>query len=399
MQSIEFLVSDLRPHERNYRKHPPEQLTVLARSLQRFGQLKPIRAMRDADGKGGTILAGHGVWEAAKTAGWTSINVWWYEGSNPEHLLVADNEISRLADVDQEQLLALLRELSAAGELDVTGWNDAALAELLASVEKNRVLPGDEDEAPPIEREVHSRLGVLYELGPHRLVCGDSTDAAIWDLLFDDGEKIDLVWSDPPYGVAYVGGTSEKLTIQNDNLDENALETLLRRSLGHMFARLRDNGQAYIASPSGPLFLCFARVLREHRWCADMQWIKDSLVLGRSDFHLRHEAIFWCGREADLPVKREFEVPKPRRNGEHPTMKPLELIVPCLAQSGVAGAVTCDAFGGSGSTLIASAMVQMRARLIELDPRYADVIRRRWTRWARTQGIDPGPGALEDEAK
>ncbi len=392
-------VTQLRPHPRNYRRHPAAQIRVLGESLRRFGQRKPVRAWRGPDGVA-LLLAGHGVWEAACAIGAEFIDVWWCDGSEEDalHLLVADNETRRLGAIDNDQLAELLTELQAAGDLSITGWADGDLAKLLATIASDAArLPGDDNDPPALAPVIHSGPGVVYELGPHRLVCGDSEDPAVWAMLFGDDAQIDVIWTDPPYGVAYVGGPNptQREAIQNDNLGEPQLEMLLRRALGAAFVRLAAHGCAYVASPARASFRVFARVLVEHGWSADMQWIKTRLTFGRADFHYQHEPVFYCG-PAPVPEKTEFVVARPSRSLEHPTMKPTELIAAGLAQSARPGAMVCDPFGGSGSTLIAAATERMVARTIELDPAYADVIRRRWTRWARANGFDPGTGALED---
>lgn len=393
-------VGDLHPHKDNYRHHPPAQIDALVASFRASGLRKPVVAWRDADGAA-IIVAGHGIWEAAKQAGLERIGVRWFTGSAAavKHYLVADNELSRLARDDATALAELLAELRAEGGLEGTGWADDDLDELLAKLAAKRDLKGVDDEPPAPEKEVFSLPGTIYQLGPHRLACGDSTDAALWAALVPADQQIDVIWSDPPYGVAYVGGTKEKLTIKNDNLDEGGLRALIDGSMTQAFGRLTPDGTAYIASPSGPLFLQFASVLTRFGWRADMQWVKDALVLGRSDFHPRHEAIFWCSVDPERPIpdKTEWYIDRPRRNTEHPTMKPIELVAAMLTQADRPGGKVVDPFGGSGSTLIAAESVGMRCYTIELDPRYADVIRRRWARLAKLNGLDVGDG-LEDAA-
>lgn len=251
-----------------------------------------------------------------------------------------------------------------------------------------------------------SVLGEVYELGPHRLACGDSTDPEVWERLLGD-ERLQVVWTDPPYGVAYVGGTG--LTIQNDDLGEDALAVFLRAAFTAAKAICSPGACWYVAAPPGPKTLIFALELKAlGLFRQRLVWAKDRFVLGHSDYHYRHEDLYlgyvdgpgrrgrggdgWFGDNAQDSV---IEIARPSANREHPTMKPVALVSYCLSNSALAGWLVGDPFGGSGTTLIAAAELEMRARLIELDPRYCDVIRRRWTAWALVNDVDPGTGALE----
>ena len=419
-------IDRLRPDPLNYRKHTTEQLRHLRASLRKRQWRKPVVA-RPSDGR---IIAGHGIVEAARLEGWTHIPVWPWECTDAEGraYLVADNELSRggLVDDNQETLAKLLAEIKAVeGNLEGIGWDASELDSLIRDLRHSGTAtkPGDGDEAPePRHREPsRSVVGEVYDLGPHRLACGDACDPAVWTALMV-GAHAACVWTDPPYGVAYVGGTADKMTLENDDLDEAALETLLASSLGHALQHTAPGGAWYVAAPGGPLFLAFGKVLHALKvWRQTLVWVKSSIVLGRSDYQPRNEMIFH-GRKKAAPKRTKKEVEpvvygwrtgaahswqadrkqdtvlefdKPHRNDVHPTMKLLALIQYCLHNSTEAGALVVDAFGGSGSTLIAAACEGRVARLIELDPHYCDVIRRRWTRWARRQNLDPGTGALD----
>jgi len=239
----------------------------------------------------------------------------------------------------------------------------------------------------------------------HRVMCGDSTsEADIAQVLGQD--QADLVWTDPPYGVAYVGKTADALTIENDRLDEAGLEALLVAALGAVHERTKPGGVWYVASPGGELFFTFGSVLKRLGvWRHTIIWVKDQFVLGRADYHYRREPLFYGWKEGaghffvdDRTQDTVWEIPRPRRSEEHPCMKPLELVARSIRNSSRRGDLVVDPFGGSGTTLLAAAQEGRRARLIELGPGYCDVIRRRWTGYARSAGFDPGPGALEDIA-
>jgi len=393
-------IGSLTPWDKNPR-HNAAAIEQVRKSIERFGFSSPIIA-RQQDR---VIIAGHTRHQAALKMGLDKVPVRFLDldPAQARALALADNRLGEVAEWDDGMLSEVLAELEAESvDLDGLGWSDDEIDELL-----NITAPteADPDEAPPAvdDREVFSIIGEVYELGPHRLVCGDSTSAEAWDLLLPGNEMLKAVWSDPPYGVAYVGKTDKALTIENDNLSEDSLLELLNNSLGHAFYACEVGASWYIAAPPGVPFYIFATALRKLEvWRHTLLWVKDAFVMGRCDYHYRHEAIFygwkpggphhWCGRR-DLDTVLEFS--RPRANREHPTMKPIELIEHCLNNSTEPGWLVADPFGGSGSTLMACSTTGRRARLIELDPRYCDVIRRRWTAHAIGNGIDPGLGALE----
>jgi site-specific DNA-methyltransferase (adenine-specific) len=200
------------------------------------------------------------------------------------------------------------------------------------------------------------------------------------------GGLADLVWTDPPYGVSYVGKTKDALTIENDDQSEDQLEAFLRAALGATWASCRAEAVWYVAAAPGPLHLCFAKVLRELEvWRQTLTWVKSSFALGHSDYHYRHEPIFygWKQGEAhyfidDRTQDTILEFDNPARNGVHPTMKPVELIERCVLNSSLPGQKVLDVFGGSGSTLIACEKTGRSCYMMELDPSYVDVIVTRW---------------------
>lgn len=268
---------------------------------------------------------------------------------------------------------------------------------------------GDESDIEPsgvdsaaADAAADSRPGMVYDLGPHRLVCGDSRDPAVWEKLLG-AEKLQMVWTDPPYGVAYVGGTADAMTVENDTLDEGQLATFLRAAFGAVFSATRPGSAWYIAAPPGTPFGVFGVELRAlDVWRHTLAWVKQQFVLGRSDYHYRHESIFYGWTPGgphyfvdDRTQDSVLEFDRPSRSPEHPTMKPVALVRRCIENSSKPGWLVGDPFGGSGTTLIACAESGRVARVIELAPRYCDVIRRRWTRFAREAGVDPGPGALD----
>lgn len=384
----------------------------VAESIRRFGFGAPILA-RKADGE---IIAGHTRIKAAVKLGLDRVPVRYLDLDPVQaHLLaLADNRLGEIADWSGE-LSEVLRGLEAEGaDLDGLGWSSEELGELMARLDATEPSTGDDD-APEVDEdgEADSQRGMVYQLGPHRLVCGDSRDPAVWEALLAGGERLRMVWTDPPYGVAYVGGnhmlTPEERRaaggqiVENDEQSPEELRAFLADALGLALAHCEPGAAWYVAAPPGPLHQVFGAVLLEFGvWRQTLVWIKDRFVLGRSDYHYRHEPIFygWAPGAAhffvdDRTLDSVLEVQRPTRSAEHPTMKPIDLVRRCIENSSKPGWIVGEPFGGSGTTLIASAAAGRVARVIEFAPRYCDVIRRRWTRWAKDHGLDPGPGALE----
>jgi site-specific DNA-methyltransferase (adenine-specific) len=368
-------LSSLRLDPNNARRHDKKNLEAIKGSLSLFGQRKPIVVSGD-----NTIVAGNGTVEAARELGWTEIYVariphdW-----TPEQIkayALADNRTAELAEWDSKILADQLIEL------DAVGWEVSEFG-----FEPLEPPVNAEDEEPLNFDEVPTRatLGDLWKLGDHRLVCGDSTETSVMDKLMQ-GEKADMVWTDPPYGVNYVGKTKNSLTIENDNMDINQLEDFLTEAFNNIYQATKPGACWYVASPSGPQFVAFGNpLLKLGVWRQTIIWVKDTLVMGRSDYHWKHETIFygWTPGAAHhaVPDRKQdtvWEFDRPKRSAEHPTMKPIDLITKSLTNSTNQKEIVLDSFGGSGSTLIACEQTKRVARIIELDPKYCDVIIERW---------------------
>jgi DNA modification methylase len=357
-------------------------VALIADSLAQHGQYRPIVVQASTM----RVLAGNHTLLAALQLGWGELACTMVDCDDQQaaRIVLVDNRSNDLASYDDTALLTMLQDIP---DLSGTGYDAADLAALLDAIGPEPTADTDPDAAPPVDRALApiSASGDLWVLGPHRLMVGDSTDTAVVSLAMDD-DVADLVWTDPPYGVAYVGKTKDALTIQNDSLDAGALETLLRNVFGSATRVCKPGAAWYVAAPAGPLFLNFGTVLAEFGiWRQTITWVKDQFVLGRSDYHYRHEPILYGwkpGAAHSTPPDRTqdtvWEIPRPKASADHPTMKPVELIVRSITNSSPANAVVLDPFAGSGSTLIACHQTRRRARLIELDPRYADVICRRF---------------------
>jgi DNA modification methylase len=388
----------------------------VAASIERFGWGSPIIA-RESDG---VIIAGHTRLKAAKHLGMDKVLVRYLDldPAQAAALALADNKLGEIADWDDAGVAAILKDLDTQSfDLSGLGWSEDELTSILASGEDlDFGNAGAEDlEDFMTEEAPDSVVGTVYELGPHLLLCGDSTRGDDWETLLQ-GRCVDAFWTDPPYGVAYVGKTEDALTIQNDNLDDEELAAFLGQIFDNMLDFGKKGAPLYVAAPAGPKGNAFAVELHKRSlFRQKLVWVKQSMVLGRSDYHYRHEDIYygyvpgaqgrrgrftsgegletgWFGDDCQTTV---LEFDRPMASREHPTMKPLDLIVHCLKNSTAPGQTVMDPFGGSGSTLIAAASINRYARLIEKDPKYCDVIRRRWTRFAKEHNLTVGSGGLE----
>lgn len=304
----------------------------------------------------------------------------------------------------------------------MTGLTEHDLQKLLDP----RATSGDLEAVPPVPRTAKSERGTVYQLGDHEVMCGDATSVDDVDQLIVP-MPIDLVWTDPPYGVDYVGKTAESLTLAGDRLTEPALKVLVRDALQLAHRKSRAGAPIYVAHPDSASVM-FREALDEAGWSLRqvLIWVKQQFVLGRQDYNWQHEPILygwkggaahtWLGlfdqgtvvddeidlRSLDKPalVKLVRELQNERRttvvredrphaSADHPTTKPVALVQRQLVNSSIAGAVVYDPFGGSGSTLLAAERTGRRARLMEIDPVYVDVIRQRFADYTDQPGLAP----------
>ena len=394
----------LLPYANNARTHSDEQIAQIAASIVEFGFTNPILV-----GDDGVIVAGHGRLAAARKLGLTAVPVVVLDHLTPTQrraLVIADNRIAENAGWDESLLRAELEALQEEGfDLDLTGFDPDALAELLAGEETDQTGEVDDDEVPEETVEPVSRPGDLWVLGEHRVLCGDATHAESYARLLP-GERADMVFIDPPYNVDYANSAKDKLRgtqrpILNDNLGD-AFHAFLLAALTPTVAHCR--GAIYIAMSSGELDTLQAafRAAGGH-WSTFVIWAKHTFTLGRADYQRQYEPILygwpegaqrhWCGDRDQGDV---WQIKKPQRNDLHPTMKPVELVERCLRNSSRPGDVVLDSFGGSGTTLIAAHKSGRRARLMELDPKYVDVIVRRWQTWSGEQAVREDDGVPFD---
>lgn len=385
----------LLPYARNARTHSEEQVAQIAASIAEFGFTNPILA-----GSDGIIVAGHGRLAAAQKLGLEIVPVVVLDHLTPTQrraLVIADNRIAENAGWDLDVLRIELEALQLEDfDLDITGFDADALAELIAGDEPDNEGQTDEDAVPEVAETPISRPGDVWIMGQHRLLCSDATVAESYDRLMQGGAA-DMVFTDPPYNVNYANSAKDKMrgkdrAILNDNLGEGFYDFLLA-ALTPMVAHCR--GAIYVAMSSSELdTLQSAFRAAGGHWSTFIIWAKNTFTLGRADYQRQYEPILygwpegaqrhWCGDRDQGDV---WSIKKPQKNDLHPTMKPVELVERAIRNSSRPGNVMLDPFGGSGTTLIAAEKSGRIARLIELDPKYVDVIVRRWEEFTGKQAI------------
>ena len=394
------------PYARNARTHSPEQVAQIAASIVEFGFTNPILA-----GSDGVIVAGHGRLAAAQKLGLATVPVVVLDHLTPTQrraLIIADNRIAENAGWDEALLRIEMADLQDADfDLSLTGFDADALAELMAGDEPQGEGQTDDDAVPDVAETPVSRPGDVWLLDGHRLLCGDSTVAESYDRVLD-GEPVDMVFTDPPYNVNYANSAKDKMrgkdrAILNDNLGDGFYDFLLA-ALAPTVAHCR--GGIYVAMSSSELdVLQSAFRAAGGKWSTFIIWAKNTFTLGRADYQRQYEPILygwpegsqrhWCGDRDQGDV---WNIKKPQKNDLHPTMKPVELVERAIRNSSRPGNVVLDPFGGSGTTLIAAEKSGRLARLIELDPKYADVIVRRWQDWTGKQATREADGVAFDQA-
>ncbi|KEQ18094.1 site-specific DNA-methyltransferase [Endozoicomonas numazuensis] len=377
-------VASLVPYANNARTHSDEQVSQIARSIEEFGFVNPVLV-----GSDDVIVAGHGRLMAAKQLGMETVPVivlGHLSETQRRALVIADNQITATSGWDEDLLKQELAELDALDfDLDLMGFSDEELEGLLLVDEPEGQT--DDDEIPEPEEHPVSQAGDLWILGNHRILCGSATEQADVETLMA-GQLADMVFTDPPYNVDYANpekNTKSKKDrrIKNDNLGSE-FHAFLLAAMTNLLAVCK--GAIYICMSSSELDT-LQKAFREAggKWSTFIIWAKNTFTLGRSDYQRQYEPIlygwkegnehFWCGARDQGDV---WFYSKSARNDLHPTMKPVELVERAIRNSSKTHDIVLDLFGGSGSTLIACEKSHRSARLTELDPKYVDVIIRRW---------------------
>ena len=373
-------IDKLIPYVNNARTHSPEQINKLRASLREFGFINPVIV----DDKF-NIVAGHGRVIAAQAEGIKEIPcvyVDYLTEAQKKAYILADNRMAMDAGWDEEMLRVELEALQdMAFDLSMTGFDDKELADLFKTEEE--VEDDDFDLDAALEKAAFVKMGDIWTVGRHRLMCGDATSAEDVTKLMD-GKKANIIVTDPPYGVSFK--SSDGLSIQNDSLKGDEFYQFLLQAFKNMADNLTNGGAAYVfhADTEG---LNFRKAFIDAGFhlAGCCIWVKNSLVLGRSDYQWQHEPVLYGFLQngnhpwySDRKQTTIWNFDKPKRNKNHPTSKPLDLLGYPIQNSSQANGIVIDTFGGSGSTLMACEQTNRICYMMELDEKYASVILRRY---------------------
>ncbi len=373
--SIEKLI----PYARNARTHNKEQINQLRGSLREFGFVNPVIVDKDLN-----IIAGHGRIMAAKEEGLNEVPCVFVEhltNAQKRAYILADNRLALNAGWDEDMLSVELSELMGDDfDLSLLGFDGAEIDKLLGMNEA--VIDDEFDVEEELKKPTITKHGDIWQLGNHRLICGDSTIEETYILLMD-GKKANLVVTDPPYNVNYEGSAGK---IKNDNMDNTAFYQFLFDAFSNMEKVMAEDSSIYVfhADTEG---LNFRKAFIDAGFylSGTCIWKKQSLVLGRSPYQWQHEPVLFGwkkkGKHQWYTGRKEttiWEFDKPKKNTDHPTMKPIPLIAYTILNSSLSNCIVLDPFGGSGSTLIASEQTNRICYTIELDEKFCDVIIKRY---------------------
>lgn len=373
-------VSKLVPYVNNARTHNAQQITKLRSSLREFGFINPVIIDSDYN-----VIAGHGRILAAKEEGITEVPCVFVDYLSPAQkkaYILADNRMAMDASWDEELLRVEIESLQAESfDVGLTGFDEKDIAELFAG-EDGDAQDDDFDVDEELQKPPVTKSGDVWLLGNHRLVCGDSTKEKTYVVLMD-GKKANLVVTDPPYNVNYEGSAGK---IQNDNMENDKFYQFLFDAFLNMEKAMADDASIYVfhADTEG---LNFRKAFSDAGFylSGTCIWKKQSLVLGRSPYQWQHEPCLYGWKKkgkhqwySDRKQTTIWEFDKPKKNGDHPTMKPIPLIAYPIKNSSMSNCIVLDPFGGSGSTLIACEQLGRICHTIELDEKYCDVIVKRY---------------------
>lgn len=391
-------VEELIPYSNNSRTHSEAQISQIANSIIEFGFTNPILI----DGHSG-IIAGHGRLMAAKKLNISQVPVVILDhlsDAQKRAYIIADNKLAENAGWDEEILASELADLKDENfNLDLIGFEDQELEKLFNNLNESE--DDEETSLPEIEENPISKSGDIWILGDHKLICGDSCKPETYNLLLEN-ELVDMTFTDPPYNVDY-GNTMKDNLVGKKNKNggksyknSQGQRTILNDNLGNDFPKfLFDACSNILSFTKGACYICMssselhtlqkAFVDAGGKWSTFIIWAKNHFTLGRSDYQRQYEPMlygwkeknehYWCGDRNQSDV---WYFDKPNKSDLHPTMKPVDLCKRAILNSSKTDDIILDPFGGSGSTLIAAQLVNRRCRMIELDPKYVDVIIKRW---------------------
>lgn len=387
-------IAEVKPNPKNPNQHPEEQIELLAKIIKTQGWRAPVTVSTLS----GLVVRGHGRLMAAQFLGLDCVpvdfqNYSCYDAELAD--LLADNKIAELAEIDAKMLAEVFQDIDPdAIDLDITGYSEEEYNDIISALmDATAPEPGelDQDEPVEVQEQAVSQLGDIWLLGKHRLMCGDSTKQENVSTLMD-GDKADMAFTDPPWNVNY-GAVREgnpqgykPRTILNDFMGTEDFKEFMYKAFNCLNFAQKDGAMTYVvmsAQEWGNMMLTLAQ--NDYHWSSTIIWNKDSLVLSRKDYHTKYEPIWYGWKEGvrlcpleDRKQSDVWDVDRPKKSEEHPTMKPVELVERAINNSSHKGDIVIDLFGGSGTTLIASEQTGRRCRMMELDPKYVDVIVRRY---------------------
>lgn len=412
LQHLAVPVTELTPHPKNVRQG---DVGAITESLKQHGQYRPIVVQKST----GHILAGNHTYKAAKALKWKEIAATFVDCDDDQatRILLMDNRANDLASYDDGALAEMLKQLmDTEQQLAGTGFDPDDLQQILddlGATELPTVL-GDPDDVPESApaKTVH---GDVWLLGPHRLMCGSTTMIDDVERLMN-GKKANMVFTDPPYGVSYqkdltpeqakkLRRRTDGLSIKNDDLRGDDLASFLNTAFSNLLLHCEDGGAWFVAAPQGGKeHIAFMQTLIDLGvYREPIIWVKDSMVLSRSDYHYRHEPLLYGWKPGaahtgppDRTQTTVWEIARPKRSAEHPTMKPVELVEKAINNHTTTHMIVADGFGGSGTTLIAAHQTNRIAYLMELDPHYCDVICARYQKLTGTKPVAESTGNEHD---
>ena len=392
----EVSLSLLKPYERNAKIHGEAQIEKLMDSITEFGFLSPCLIERDTF----NIIAGHGRVEAAKRLGMEKVPCVFVEDITEEQrraYILADNRLTELGEWDMDMVQFELKELDAMDfDVSLTGFD----------LELDTPEVEEDDYEEHEHTEPRAKRGDIFQLGEHRLMCGDATSPDDVQMLMG-GVLADMVFTDPPYGVA-IGDKNEALqsvqkagriveNIEGDTLSEGDLYDMLKAAFINVRESCTDDAVYYVTSPQGGSLGLMMMMMRDAGLEVRhvLMWEKNSATfsIGRLDYDYQHEPIFYTWTKSHHNYRNGeyrttvWKYDKPRASKLHPTMKPVELVANAILDGTMPGMIVLDAFGGSGTTMIAAEQTGRKARLMEIDPHYCDVIIDRWEQFTGKQAV------------
>ena len=379
-------IEELKPYKNNAKIHTTEQIEQIKKSIKDYGMNDPIGVWKD-----NTIIEGHGRLEACKQLGYEEVPIIRLENLTDEErraYTLIHNQTTMNTGFNIELLNNELEDITI--DLSDYGFEDFKLDEL---EEPKEIV---EDEIPEIEEDdIKSKLGDIYKLGNHILMCGDSANLEDVKKLLNDN-KVDLLVTDPPYNINYEGKTKDKLKIQNDNLSNKEFRDFLIKVFNNANDYIKFGGGFYVWYASSECVNFYTAITQNGDLEIKQQliWNKNQMVLGRQDYQWKHEPCFYGWKKGATHYfidNRSFttimDFKKPQRNDLHPTMKPVELIAFQINNSSRENEIVLDLFGGSGTTLIACEQTNRQCRMMEYDPKYVDVIIKRWEAFTGKKAI------------